>query len=786
MANGAAGGAQMDSTVMQHAADVLKFVSGQSTRVQGHEMDLDTAIADSWRRCALDYSMDPARHYAPMVIDASALRQRRAQYAELVQIASAEIDWLYQYIAESGYALVLTDASGIILYEKTDTALAETFRAAGLMIGANWSESREGTNGIGTCIAENRPMIVHRDEHFRSCHIGLSCSGSPIRDPSGSLVAVLDASTLNSQDTRAGLAHTMALVNLSAHLIEKCLFLRHFQRGIVFRFHARPEFVNLQHDGAIALAHDATIVAADETAMRLLRATGRADLVGRRIDEIFEVSAEELIDPARSAHAELRPVRDVLLGRRFFASLNHGTAGASLSGTASPPKPQRVMRLVPPASRKSSLTLEELAGEDPQMLRNVRSAHRVAMSRVPVMIQGPTGAGKEMFARALHAASDRGTQQFVALNCAAIPETLIESELFGYRSGAFTGARKEGLKGKILQSSGGTLFLDEIGDMPLALQTRLLRVLEEQEVIPLGTETPLKVDLRVISASHQNLRAMIARGEFREDLYYRLNGITLELPPLALRTDKERLIREFLAAETNDGRPAAIEMDAFQQLLDYGWPGNVRELRNVIRTALAICDGGVVRLGDLPSEVRSSAPTQGCDRPAPIEREAVLQGIRACDGNMSRAAALLGISRNTLYRRCKRLGIPPQRSRAAIVQAIRSGTQSASRLRTSANTVLLPSPIGDVFMSADRGGRWAARSKKKSRARRLTLRFAAGFRLDGGKEKDEVVVLVPTRHDHHEIDQGISMRPGTACDDRASCGYRCANPAGWTRPRRRV
>ena len=260
----------------------------------------------------------------------------------------------------------------------------------------------------------------------------------------------------------------------------------------------------------------------------------------------------------------------------------------------------------------------------------------------------------------------------MAINCAAIPETLIESELFGYRSGAFTGARKEGMKGRILQSSGGTLFLDEIGDMPLPLQTRLLRVLEEQEVVPLGTETPLKVDLRVICASHQNLRAMIARGEFREDLYYRLNGITLELPPLAQRTDKERLIREFLAAETNDGRPAAIEVDAFQRLLDYEWPGNIRELRNVIRTALAICDGGVVRLNDLPSELRrvdSAAALAGVSTqstvpvPAPAiaaqgaTRQALLSAIRDCDGNMSRVAQVLGISRNTLYRRCKKLGI---------------------------------------------------------------------------------------------------------------------------------
>jgi len=653
----------MDTSVVQHSANVLDFVRGRAARLEGQVADLAPAIAVSWRRCALDYSIDPARHYAPCVLDAASLAHRREQFTDLVQIASAEIDWLYDYIAKSGYALVLTDASGIVLYEKTDATLTDTFRRAGLMCGADWSERREGTNGIGTCIAENQSVTVHLGEHFRSCHIGLSCSGAPIRDPSGSLVAVLDASTLSAQSTRAGVAHTMALVNLSARLIEKYLFLRHFQDGVVFRFHARPEFVNLQHDGAIALSPDATIVAADETAMQLLNAENRAALIGRPIDAVFDVSADELIGPGRH-DAELRPVRDVALGRRFFASLDRGAMHTPVS--IRPPRAERVMQVEGPAGRRAPLTLEELAGEDPQMLRNVRSAYRIAKSRVPVMIEGPTGAGKEVFARALHAASDRAARPFVALNCAAIPESLIESELFGYRPGAFTGARKEGMRGKVLQSSGGTLFLDEIGDMPLALQTRLLRVLEEQEVVPLGTEIPIKVDLHVISASHRNVRDMIARGEFREDLYYRLNGITLELPPLAARTDKERLIREFLAAETSDDRPAAIEVAAFQRLLAYQWPGNVRELRNVIRTALAICDGGVVRLRDLPGELRNdsirpSGPASQHPTPTSTVREEVLRYMRECDGNMSLTAARLGISRNTLYRRCKRLGIPLRR-----------------------------------------------------------------------------------------------------------------------------
>ena len=349
-----------------------------------------------------------------------------------------------------------------------------------------------------------------------------------------------------------------------------------------------------------------------------------------------------------------------VLYERSNVPLNSGARAATVE-TAAPERagePVFVTLAADPEQRP--LTLEKLAGEDPQMLRNVRSAYRIADSNVSVLIQGPTGSGKEAFAHAMHLASRRAARSFVAVNCAAIPETLIESELFGYKSGAFTGARKEGMRGKILQSSAGTLFLDEIGDMPLALQTRLLRVLEEQEIVPLGSETPLKVDLHVIAASHRNLREMIVRGTFREDLYYRLNGITLELPPLKDRADRERVIHHALAAETSNGRPAAIEMDALKRLLEYPWPGNIRELRNVIRTALAICDGGVVRGIDLPREIRES----GLDLTAPssplrvAEREALLRVIDECHSNMTRTAAQLGVSRNTLYRKLKRHRIP--------------------------------------------------------------------------------------------------------------------------------
>jgi sigma-54 dependent transcriptional regulator, acetoin dehydrogenase operon transcriptional activator AcoR len=328
-----------------------------------------------------------------------------------------------------------------------------------------------------------------------------------------------------------------------------------------------------------------------------------------------------------------------------------------------------------------ALTLEELAGEDPRMLRYARNGRRIADSDVALLIQGPTGSGKEAFAQAIHLASRRAGRPFIAVNCAAIPETLIESELFGYKPGAFTGAHREGLRGKIAQSSGGTLFLDEIGDMPLSLQSRLLRVLEAREVVPLGSERAVSIELHIISASQWSLRDLISRAAFREDLYYRLNGITIELPALRERADKENLIRRVLAAEAGHTRPAALEQRALELLLAYAWPGNVRELRNVIRTALVLAEGGVVRVLDLPREIRDAASAGASESPAaaaaasrtaqfaaagnglsnPLmlaERSALLCVLSECRGNMTLVASRLAMSRSTLYRRMRRLEIP--------------------------------------------------------------------------------------------------------------------------------
>jgi transcriptional regulator of acetoin/glycerol metabolism len=282
---------------------------------------------------------------------------------------------------------------------------------------------------------------------------------------------------------------------------------------------------------------------------------------------------------------------------------------------------------------------------------------------VPLLINGETGSGKEAFAKAVHHASQRADKAFVALNCAAIPESLIESELFGYRGGSFTGARKEGMRGKLQQADGGTLFLDEIGDMPLALQTRLLRVLEDRLVVPIGGE-PQAVNVRIISATHRNLLDRVQDGSFREDLYYRLNGLEIALPALRERSDKSQLL-DFLLAEEAAEQNVRLDGPARQALLDFAWPGNVRQLRNVLRTLAALCEDGLIGFEDLPVMIRQSRPAlmpmavdETSERPLDdAERLTLLNTLEQQRWHMTHTAEQLGVSRNTLYRKLRKHGI---------------------------------------------------------------------------------------------------------------------------------
>jgi transcriptional regulator of acetoin/glycerol metabolism len=284
--------------------------------------------------------------------------------------------------------------------------------------------------------------------------------------------------------------------------------------------------------------------------------------------------------------------------------------------------------------------------------RSLDLAQRLAGRNIPILLIGETGSGKEVFARAVHLLSHRYVSRFVAVNCASVPETLIESELLGYRRGAFTGAARDGYRGRIVQADGGVLFLDEIGDMPMAMQARLLRVLEAGEVTPLGSDESVKVDIQIISATHRDLEQSVRDGLFREDLYYRLCGMRINLPPLRERSDRRTLLQSVLEEESQG--QASFDAVALEALDRYTWPGNLRELRNTVRVALAFVEDGVVRLEHLPALITGRMPARTV---ASDERGILLNEIEQQRWNISAVARKLGISRSTLYRRMRRLAI---------------------------------------------------------------------------------------------------------------------------------
>ena len=646
-----------DSTlVTSHASRIIHVVESGL-----QPAGIEPLVTRSWHRCLREYGIEPSAPRQSNVLNAQSVKELQERLGELLPVARAEMESLYEQIAGSGFAVILADTQGAVLSTITDPSLGREFRHAGLALGALWDERHEGTNGIGTCLAEASPVTVHREEHFRGYNVSLSCSAAPILDPHGAVVAVLDASTANSSDSRLIQRHTMALVNMSAHLISRWNFLNEYSQAWILRFHSRPEFVGLLHEALMAIDDEGNILAVNESALVQLGCSNRRSLVGDSVGRFFQFNFAALEQRARFEPSAIWPVRDVAHGRRFFAIARAPlralgrTADLTLApGTAEPPRER------------------EHVGEDVQMRKNFACARQLFAKQVPILLHGATGTGKEAFAKALHRSGLWSDKPFVTVNCAAIPESLIESELFGYTRGAFTGAAKEGRIGKILQSNGGTLFLDEIGDMPLMLQTRLLRVIEEREVVPLGSDQALPVNLHVISATHRDVHQMIQEGQFREDLYYRLNGVTLHLPLLRDRGDKAELIRTLLREENGGQDSVKIDEEAFRKLMEYSWPGNIRQLRNALRTASALCRDGIIRASNLPQEILDletravplSAPAPSAAEAAGVPAEAspsaalreaecaaLLRELVRMRWNISRTAQTLGISRNTLYRK---------------------------------------------------------------------------------------------------------------------------------------
>lgn len=637
---------------------------------------LESTILQSWQRCRSSGLEATNHRICDEPVSQLALKEEQERNRHLLAYSQAVMEHLYEQIRHSGSMVVLSDVNGLLLQSLGDAEFVDRASRVALQPGASWDESNRGTNAIGTALVEERPVEVFGAEHFFDRNNFLTCSASPLLDPAGRLIGALDI----SGDYRAYQRHTLGLVRMSAQIIEQRLFEATHGQDILLCFHPRAEYLGSLGEGMMALSPEGRILAVNRAGLELC-GLRRHEMVQRDFSAIFETPFGALVGRLRPGPQSVASL-STFDGHKFaFRLRNELPRTASFGGAPEPvARTTRPRSLPTPAS--NVLTLDVLSIGDARLQLAIDKARRILGRDIPILIQGESGAGKEMFAKAFHNSGPRGSAPFVALNCAAIPETLIESELFGYQGGAFTGARKEGAVGKIQQAHGGTLFLDEIGDMPLHLQARLLRVLQERNVTPLGSNKSIPVDISLICATHRKLKEEVARGTFREDLYYRLNGLSVVLPPLRERTDLRELVQRLVAAEVGSNDPGITvsegAMNAFER---YSWPGNIRQLNNVIRVALALLEDGerVINEHHLPDELLDELPTAIPPATAPlasvaiapltspglppgsgesldeIERQAILRMLEAEGGNISSAARKLGISRNTLYRKIGRL-----------------------------------------------------------------------------------------------------------------------------------
>ena len=642
------------------------------------ESDTDTNryIQSSWRRCREQYKISRNADVELVSLSESEVRQHREPMEKLLRDSEEIFHKIRTVSKQSGYAVLITNTEGVVVKSYSDSNISDDLEQKGLRQGTLWSEKMVGTNGLGTCLTECRPVTVFAEEHYGPNLHNFSCSAAPLISPDGSSFGALDISTYASGN-RLYQALALNLVCETADEIEAIVFKNAYanQRVISLSFSPhRPET-----NALIAVNDSDTIIAATTPLLLALGCRDRYELVGRKFQEAFSHNPGQL---------EASVVLEMLIqlkgkSQKLYASMLHNAAVERHINATDSPVPNPSASAVQTHSAEaltSDSPLFSAAGKEPLLLKQASRCQRIVNKGISILLQGETGTGKEVWARALHDSSDRADQPFITLNCAAIPESLIESELFGYGAGTFTGGLKAGKVGKIQASHGGTLFLDEIGDMPIELQASLLRVLAENEIIPLGEVNPVKVSLNVICATHRDLKELVSRGDFREDLFYRISGFQVALPSLRERQDKPVIIENVLRALCMDEENVdnvRVAPEALAVLCQYQWPGNIRQLKNVLQYAMCMREGDLIQSDDLPDEVftQPAAVTSDADtrcyappsrmvsmaglsetraEPPLSEKEELVQVLEQNRWVVTRAARVLGISRSTLHRKIKK------------------------------------------------------------------------------------------------------------------------------------
>ncbi|WP_234051546.1 MULTISPECIES: sigma-54-dependent Fis family transcriptional regulator [unclassified Xanthobacter] len=600
------------------------------------------AVIASWQRSRA-HRIAASRAEAPLVSEAE-LHRRRQQNLRLVHAARPAMDEARALLADAHSMLILTDPSGTILETEGDARAVDTGLAVKLQRGGVWQEAEIGTNAIGTALAAGKPVQIHGDEHFCAAVQRWTCAAAPVRHPTeNNVLGAVDISGSTDTFNPQNLAHAVAL----AHQIEAVLARRiALEQDLVLRHFLNKRSLWLSEE-VIAFSRTGALIFSTDRALKELVRRNDTVLAGGRLMPVRESDPSEWVQRM----GELLPGASLEIVRE---------EGEEIGGVVVLHAPRRLRtsgREAPHlASPEAPTGFEDIIGESPTLIAAREKARRMAESGVPVLLEGETGVGKEVFARAIHGAR-LPCGPFVPVNCGGLPRDLIASELFGYEKGAFTGADAGGRAGKVEAANGGLLCLDEIGEMPLELQSYLLRVLEDGVVYRVGGHAARRVELRLVSMTNRDLSAEVSAGRFRRDLYYRIAALRLAIPPLRERGDDILLLMEHYARRSAlaAGRPTPRFSGPVRDALKaHAWPGNVRELRNVADMLVAMTDPTrPIELDDLPADIRGpgAVPVEEGNDLKSLERSAILAAVEASGGNLSKAAKSLGIARSTLYLR---------------------------------------------------------------------------------------------------------------------------------------
>lgn len=630
-------------------------------------------IKKSHERCK-EYGVNKEQIFPSKILRGDEVNSHLMHNRYLIRLASPFIDIIRDTVANSGFFILLTDKEGCILRAVGDPDIITESERLNMVVGAYMSEKHIGTNAMGTAISENQPIQVTAAEHFISAYHRWTCSAAPIHDQSGGIIGSLNL----TGESHLVHPHTLGLVVAAVQAIENQMMAEQGQERVNEAFDYMKSIVESVSAGIVAINLDGKIKTINNWASSMLNLEK---------EKALNHSIDSLLPHWRQI------IEQFMIGETYFDTETTFTLNGSKETYDMSAYPildskrdligivmvikglQKIFNLVNKyAGMRAHYTFDDIVGNSYKLMQVINHADNVSASTSTVLLMGESGTGKELIAQSIHNASPRRKSVFIAVNCGALPKTLIESELFGYEEGAFTGSKKGGHAGKFELANGGTIFLDEIGEMPLDQQVNLLRVLQEGYVTRIGGTKNIPVDVRVIAATKRNLVDEINRGTFREDLYYRLSVIPLLIPPLRERGhDKKILFNYFLKIKSQKiNKPVPeIAPEVIDQVQQYHWPGNVRELENYVENIVNFNGKSSYNLthsnqGDaLSLQLHTDFPTGDHGAPLNLARDArktlediEIQTILECfenhNGNISQISRQLGISRTTLYSKIKK------------------------------------------------------------------------------------------------------------------------------------